>query len=217
MFKIITVIKKRRAKRRVIKNVTLQGGNYSYGTHSNVMLLDGSIKSDIILGDKVTIWGTLLSQNHGKIILGDYAHIGNTVQVMCVNKIIIGKYAVIADESIISDNNNHPVMPEYRLAMTQTPHGSEMKKQKYSDCKPIIIGENVWIGRRVIINKGVTIGDNSVVAACSVVTKDVPANCIVAGNPAKIVKTDIDKLPLPQLAQDALSNFYQQKKHFEKI
>ena len=45
-----------------------------------------------------------------------------------------------------------------------------------------IIGENCWIGANVRICKGVTIGDNSVVAACSVVTKDVPANCIVAGN-----------------------------------
>lgn len=51
-----------------------------------------------------------------------------------------------------------------------------------------IIGENCWIGANVRICKGVTIGDNSVVAACSVVTKDVPANCIVAGNPAKVVK-----------------------------
>ena len=54
------------------------------------------------------------------------------------------------------------------------------------------IGDDCWIGTNVRICKGVTIGDNSIVAACSVVTKDVPANCIVAGNPAKIVKTGID-------------------------
>lgn len=48
-----------------------------------------------------------------------------------------------------------------------------------------------------IIQKGVTIGDNSIVAANSVVTKDVPSNSIAAGNPARIVKTDIDKIPAP--------------------
>ena len=69
-----------------------------------------------------------------------------------------------------------------------------MRKWKHSVSSPIIIGENVWIGSNVRICKGVTIGDNSVIAACSVVTKDVPANAIAAGNPAKIVKTDIDKI-----------------------
>ena len=82
--------------------------------------------------------------------------------------------------------------------MRLVPAGHQMNKWKYSDNKPIIIGENCWIGSNVRICKGVTIGDNSVVAACSVVTKDVPANCIVAGNPAKVVKTDIDQLPEPQ-------------------
>ena len=59
----------------------------------------------------------------------------------------------------------------------------------------IYIGRNVWIGEYSRICKGVTIGDNSIVAANSVVTKNVPANCIVAGNPAKIVKKDIESTP----------------------
>ena len=54
--------------------------------------------------------------------------------------------------------------------------------------KPITIGDNVWIGGRAIINPGVMIGDNVVVASGSVVTKDVPANVIVGGNPARVIK-----------------------------
>ncbi|MEC1375469.1 DapH/DapD/GlmU-related protein [Heyndrickxia oleronia] len=53
---------------------------------------------------------------------------------------------------------------------------------------PIRIGNDVWIGGSCVILAGVTIGDNSIVAAGSVVTKDVPANTIVAGNPAKILR-----------------------------
>jgi maltose O-acetyltransferase len=54
--------------------------------------------------------------------------------------------------------------------------------------KPIIVGDNVWIGGSTVINPGVTIGDNVVIASGSVVTKDVPNNVVVGGNPAKIIK-----------------------------
>ena len=53
---------------------------------------------------------------------------------------------------------------------------------------PVKIGDNVWIGMGAVILKGVTIGDNSVVAAGAIVTKSIPANTIVAGNPAEVVK-----------------------------
>ena len=54
--------------------------------------------------------------------------------------------------------------------------------------KPVTIGNNVWIGGRAVINPGVTIGDNVVVASGAVVTKDVPNNVVVGGNPARIIK-----------------------------
>ncbi len=54
--------------------------------------------------------------------------------------------------------------------------------------KPVTIGDNVWIGGRSIINQGVSIGDNVIIASGSVVTKDVPNNVVVGGNPAKILK-----------------------------
>ncbi len=56
---------------------------------------------------------------------------------------------------------------------------------------PVVLGRNVWIGLRAIVCKGVTIGDNSIVGAGSVVTRDVPANVIAAGNPARVV-TELD-------------------------
>lgn len=69
----------------------------------------------------------------------------------------------------------HPLNPNERNTM-----------REYG--KPINIGNNVWIGGRAIINPGVTIGDNAVIASGAVVTKDVPANVVVGGNPARVIK-----------------------------
>jgi maltose O-acetyltransferase len=54
--------------------------------------------------------------------------------------------------------------------------------------KPVRIGNNVWIGGRAVINPGVTIGDNAVIASGAVVVKDVPPNVVVGGNPARVIK-----------------------------
>ncbi len=63
-----------------------------------------------------------------------------------------------------------------------------MQKQGYQPEKPVVIGNDVWIGSRVIILPGVHIGDGCIIGAGAVVTKDVPAYCVCAGNPAKVVK-----------------------------
>ena len=63
-----------------------------------------------------------------------------------------------------------------------------MRLQKFTELKPVVIGNDVWIGSRVTILPGVTIGDGAVIGASSVVTKDVEPYTVVAGNPAEIIK-----------------------------
>ena len=69
----------------------------------------------------------------------------------------------------------HPIDPERRRSLEET-------------ARPITLGDNVWLGGGVIVLPGVTIGDNTVVGAGSVVTKDLPANVVAVGNPARIIK-----------------------------
>lgn len=159
---------------------------------ASIYLFGDSNKSDIQIGDNCLIYGTVASENHGKIKIGEYCSIGAGTKIRCVDSIVIGAYTAISYNVVIADNNSHPVNPHDRLIMRVTPPGSLERRWVNSDHAPIIIGRNCWIGENARICKGVTIGDGSIVAANTVVTKSVPANCIVAGNPGRIVKTDID-------------------------
>lgn len=190
--KIINSLRYRRAKRIISENATLVGNNHRISIDSRVYLGDGAKKENVILKDNCWPEGVITVQNNGVVIMHEHSKIGHTTHIMCVNRVEIGAYTAIANNTTICDNNNHPISPSFRKKMRLTPEGDDMRMWKHSANAPIIIGENCWIGANVRICKGVTIGDNSIVAACSVVTKDVPANSIVAGNPAKVVKTGID-------------------------
>lgn len=161
---------------------------------AHVQLVE-SCKDNIIIGDYFNFKGTIVSEYDGKIQIGNHCLVGPGCILGAVEKVILGDFVRLSINVICIDNNNHPINPADRMIMNSTNNPSEYKTWKYARSAPIIIKDNVWVGRNCIICKGVTIGKNSIVAAGSVVTKDVPENCIVAGNPAKVVKTDIDKEP----------------------
>lgn len=112
-------------------------------------------------------------------VVGDHSHLGNNLLVMVAKRIQIGKHCLIANDVTIVDNDGHPIDPQKRL---------QYLPPEPEACKEVIIGDNVWVGKSSIILKGVTIGNGAIVAAGSVVTKDVPPYTIVAGNPARVVK-----------------------------
>ncbi|WP_455281684.1 DapH/DapD/GlmU-related protein [Cupriavidus necator] len=100
------------------------------------------------------------------------------VTVCAVGSVSIGENCLIGANVIIFDTDFHPVEPLERRS----------KPIESARNKPVVIENNVFIGANSIVGKGVSIGDNSVVGAGSVVMTSVPANCVVAGNPAKIVR-----------------------------
>lgn len=177
--------------------VTLEGKGHNFGLESRAYLLEGATRKNIILQDHVEMFATLCVAHNGVINMGEWSKIGPGSIIESTNKVVIGKDTAIAAHVTIRDNNSHPISPSYRRMMRHTPHGSIERSSTRAASAPIIIGENVWVGEYARICKGVTIGDNAVIAACSVVTKDVPANAVAAGNPARIVKENIDQLPEP--------------------
>lgn len=103
-------------------------------------------------------------------------------------KILIGNHVGMSGVSIVSNNSvtigNHVLLGANCQIGDRDGHSNRYQ----STPKPIIIEDNVWLGMNVTILKGVTIGENSIIGANSVVTKDIPANCLAAGNPCKIIK-----------------------------
>lgn len=119
-----------------------------------------------------------ISASSSKIIIGNHVGIsGSTINA--TNTITIGDNTIIGSGCLITDTDSHPILAADR---------NRPDWPKYTNSKPITIGKNVFIGARSIVVKGVFIGDGAVVGAGSVVTKDVPANAIVAGNPARVIK-----------------------------
>ena len=180
------------AKRNVRKNATMIGSGHVIGPKSKVVLLEGATKDQVVLEPGVWMEGCIVVMCGGMVVMKENSRLGSTSKIMCVDRVDVGAYTTITDNATVCDNNNHPISPEFRKRMRTTPVGHDLRSWKYAAHAPICIGENAWIGANTRICKGVTIGDNSIVAACSVLTKNVPANCIVAGNPAKVVKQNID-------------------------
>jgi acetyltransferase-like isoleucine patch superfamily enzyme len=102
---------------------------------------------------------------------------------------------VILDCAKVVIGNNVLFAPNVSLFTAGHPIHYERRKEEYEYAFPITIGNCVWIGGNVVINPGVTIGDNSVIGSGSVVTKNIPANVVAAGNPCKVLRkiTDDDK------------------------
>ena len=125
----------------------------------------------------------------GRCTVGDFTLL-NGALVMAEERIEIGSHCLISWNVGIADSDFHPLDPAQRLIDSQAlaPYFKDRPPRPKLKTAPVIISDNVWIGMNATILKGVTIGENSVVAAGSVVTKCVPANVVVAGNPAVVVK-----------------------------
>lgn len=145
-------------------------------------------KYDIVIGKRCEIKGQLFSFEGGKILIGNNVFMNYNSFIGSMEAVTIGNDVIIATNVRIFDNNNHPTSPTQREMMSHNDFYGELWTWKYAEHKPVVIGDNVWIGELSAILKGVTIGKGSIVASHSVVTKDVPPYVIVAGNPARVVK-----------------------------
>lgn len=144
------------------------GDNFRYASGSGFNPLSRNIK------------GAIHAEKEASVIIGNNVRISST-SILARVGIRIDDNVRIGGDTIIMDTDAHNL--DWRIRINDRKKDSTTAKSA-----PIHIKESVLIGTRCIILKGVTIGEHSVIGSGSVVTKDIPANCIAAGNPAKVIK-----------------------------
>jgi acetyltransferase-like isoleucine patch superfamily enzyme len=125
----------------------------------------------------------------GRISIGQNVYIGDDCLLSCCERIAIDDFTLLGHGVQIFDNNSHPTDPAAREADWQAVSHAGARPGDLIERAPVSIGSRAWIGFSSIILKGVSIGDGAIVAAGSVVTSDVDAHTLVAGNPAKAIRT----------------------------
>ncbi|WP_144874496.1 sugar O-acetyltransferase [Microbacterium sp. 1.5R] len=127
------------------------------------------------LGDDVAIRPPLRVDYGENISIGARTFVNFNLIALDVARITIGADCQIG--------------PSVQLLTPTHPIDPQMRRDKLEAAEPISIGDNVWLGGGVIVCPGVTIGDNSVIGAGSVVTRDIPADVVAVGSPARVVRT----------------------------
>jgi acetyltransferase-like isoleucine patch superfamily enzyme len=132
---------------------------------------------DVEFGQGVTLTGDIVPiefvcYGDARMSIGDHTFINYGSSISTYKKVSIGRHCLLGHHTLIVDSNEHGV--EHREV---APPPAQ-----------VIIEDHVWIGSRVVILPGVSIGHHSVIGAGSVVTKDIPANCLAVGNPARVVR-----------------------------
>jgi len=136
--------------------------------------------SNVYISGKIGIAFSLHASAVPELRIGEHVFIGHNCAFAMAERISIGRHCLIGAGTRIQDNDGHPLDAESRRKRLPV---------RSDNVKPVAIGNNVWIAPNCIILKGVNIGDNAVIGAGSVVTKNVPENSIAVGSPAAVVRT----------------------------
>ncbi len=154
-------------------------------------------RENIRIGNQVICKGQLLIFRYaGQIEIGDNVFIGEGARIWSGSElgIKIGNDVLISHNVFIGDTNSHEIDYLQRassfIEMTTQGHP---KINPGVETKPVVIEDNVWLSFNVIVMKGVTIGKGSIIGAGSIITKDIPPFSLVVGNPARILKSLINK------------------------
>lgn len=130
----------------------------------------------IRIGKQVRMMQEFTARVEGQLAIGDNVFFGRAITISAREYVTIGSNCMFAEHVSIHDNDHDPYRYEDEFSMKTFKSG------------PIVIGDGVWVGAKATILAGVEIGNNVIVGANSVVTKDLPEGCVAVGVPAKVIR-----------------------------
>lgn len=144
--------------------------------------------SPLCMEDREKIMRRLLGRTGGRFLIEQpfYCDYGCNIEIG--DNFYANVNCVILDEAKVTFGDNVFVAPDCGFYTAGHPFDVEQRNSGLEYARPIVVGSNVWIGARVCVLPGVTIGDNSVIGAGSVVTKDIPSGVLAVGNPCRVIR-----------------------------
>nr|WP_234922612.1 acyltransferase [Aeromonas caviae] len=182
--------------RAIKKDVHVTLGNSILGKTFKIDYRLPRVNKSLSIGDKcILLNDNIFESEEGFISIGNGCFINSGTKLITRSSITIGNNVTIAWNCMLYDHDSHSLDyrdrvgdQEQQLRDWHTGNFIANKNWETVNSKPIVIGDNVWLGFDVVVLKGVRIGEGAIIGAKSVVTRDIPAWSVAAGNPAKVIK-----------------------------
>ena len=146
-------------------------------------------RARMTIGSWCLIQGQLVAErDESQIEIGNNVVVGGGSVIDCALSVRVEDNVLVSYECVIVDSDNHSIYSELRAQDVRNWMNGRYHDWSHSAMAPVVIKHGAWIGGRSIILKGVTVGESAVVGMGSVVTHDVPPRCVVAGNPARVIR-----------------------------
>ncbi len=152
----------------------------AYGTSSIVhspLHVEGADRVSIGEQTFILSHASIVLGPSGRLAIGSRTYLGRDLTILALGEVTIGDDVMGSDRLVIADSGPQPDR-----------HGVPVRDQAWAPARPVHIEDGVFLGTGAMVLAGVTVGARTLVAAGAVVTRDVPPNCVVAGNPARVMR-----------------------------